>query len=115
MQMDIKIKEKKLKLIKKYTDPKLVDIVKRMNTTRSAFYKGYINDEAVNKMFDQVYTELECLLNEFKTLKEEEEISEYMKTHKKEILSRFSDRYILKEEFRKEVKEMIKQSKKNNY
>lgn len=111
--MNINIKNKKLKLLKKYTDPKLQDIVKRMNTTRSAFYKGYINDESVDKVFNEVYVELENLLNEFKAVKEDEEITNYVNTHQEEILKKFgNNKLVIKDIFKKEVKKMIKKSNK---
>lgn len=109
--MNKHIKKRKFDIMRRYTEPTILDLVKKMETTRSAFYKGYVNDDKVNEVFYEIEAEIINLLNEIEKIKQDEEIQHYMKTHKKEILELFDGQFMIKETMIEKIKELMKNEK----
>ena len=111
IMMDKNIKKRKFDIKRTYPEPTIHELVKKLETTRSALYKGYVNDDKVNEVFNEIESEIKNLLNEIDKIKQDEEIQHYMKTHKKEILELFDGQFMIKEIMIEKIKELMENEK----
>lgn len=113
--MDRKLKLMKLELLKKYTDPKIGDIIKRLDVSKSAFYKSYISDERVDKVYLEVCQEIADLNCQIEEIKHYEKKQNFIKDNPETIKELFEgQQYISKEELDSKINDILKETEINH-